>query len=231
MRFSIEAAVVIVDPALFGRGVPALESPGLYGLTVAAGHQCFGESGNVFGIVGHHDHGGVERLQHATEFRAHAYAQRRVQRAERLVQQEETRRRGQRSRQGRTLLLPSRKRGRTLSGQMSQTETLEKRVNPPNLSPLHSPPQRLQAESDVFPYRAVRKKRVVLEDISDAAAPRRPVDPRFSIEKHFVVETDNARIGSEQAGDSLQDQRLSRSGRPEQYHGTVHRREARAQRE
>ena len=77
----------------------------------------------------------------------------------------------------------------------------------------------------------MRKERIVLEDIPDAALTGRPVDPCGRIEEHFTIEANDTRIGCEQARDSLQGQGLSRPGRPEEHHGAVFRRETRTQRE
>ena len=70
----------------------------------------------------------------------------------------------------------------------------------------------------------MRKKRVALEHIAQAASLRRHVDSRRPIEEHAVAHHDAARVGLEQTGQALEGEGLARSRWSEEHRDTVTRR-------
>ena len=66
-------------------------------------------------------------------------------------------------------------------------------------------------ELQVLPQRHMRKERIILEDISTMASPRRHVKARRAIEQNLIVQQDAAFIGMHESGDGIERQRFARA--------------------
>src|ERR1700675_3598161 len=109
-----------------------------------------------------HDEGNVELALHLLELDHHRLAQIEVERAQRLVEQQNGRAADQRPCQRHTLLLAARKIARTARGKFGETYHAEHFPNAAvALDFVHA--LHLQAELDVLEYRAMRKEREALE--------------------------------------------------------------------
>src|SRR5215470_6863607 len=63
----------------------------------------------------------------------------------------------------------------------------------------------------------MRKQRITLEHIADAARLRRNVDARDAVEEDAAIHHDATRAGSDQSRETLQRERLARAGRAEEH--------------
>ena len=118
-------------------------------------------------------------------------AQRRVQAARRLVEQQQLRRADQRARNRAALLLAARDFVRPPPGHVRQVESLQHFVDAP--VPLQAR-QAVRREHQVCAQRHVREQRVVLEHVTAVAPPRRQVDAGGAVEQDLVVQQDAAGI-------------------------------------
>src|SRR3954469_24409583 len=124
----------------------------------------------------------------------------RVERRERLVEQQDARVACKRACKSDALLLTTRERPRS---------RVRERVEP-------EPPEELghvapRAKGDVLPDGEMREEGVLLEDVADAPLLRRQRDP--PVEPHVVSERDPSGRGPNEAGDRAQDRRLAGAGR------------------
>ena len=149
--------------------------------------------------------GSSELAEQRSELRPHRRLRVRVERGERLVEQQHRRVSRQRSGERDSLTLSTREVGWTSAGERGDPEALEQLP--------HAPPA---AEADVRLDGQVREERVLLEDEPDRAPLRRERDPSLGIEPGLRTELDPARGRPEQSRDRAQDARLPRSGRPDE---------------
>ena len=131
-----------------------------------------GEIERLLLVVGHEDGGDTEGALDGAHRAPQIDADAGVQRAERLVQQQDLGPVRQGARQGDALLLAAREFQREAPAQPGQTHHLEELVAPaPPRAPRH--PADLQRELDVLRHRHVAEQRVVLEHHADAPRLRR----------------------------------------------------------
>ena len=143
------------------------------------------------------------------------FAHPRIQRRERLIQQQDLRIGGQRARDGHALLLAAGKLGRVTIGQMGQVHALQQRDGAQPGVPLPS-----QGVGHVLQRVQMGKEGVTLEDIPDVAMPGRHVAGSSGpapAKERAAVQQDLARVGREQPGDDVQRRRLADAGRAEQH--------------
>ena len=131
----------------------------------------------------------------------------RIERRQRLVEQQHGGVARQRARQGDALALSARQVRRLLRREVRDTEPLEQLVDARNA-----------AERDVRAHRHVREERVLLEDEADGARLRRQVDARLRVEPRPLAEGDATAVGCAQAGHRSQHRRLAGPGRADERH-------------
>ena len=160
-------------------------------------------------VVRHVDEGDPDLLLDPLQLDLHLLAELQVERAERLVEQQDTRIQDERAGQRDPLLLPARElRGpvQVAPGQLHELERLAGRRVALGLRLLPL----LQAVRDVVEDRHVREQRVLLEDGVHVAPVGRDADRVLSADQHL------ADVGLLGAGDQLQRRRLAAAGRAEQ---------------
>jgi hypothetical protein len=128
----------------------------------------------------------------------------RVERGERLVEEEDAGVTGERTSERDALALAARDRARARARKARDPEALEELVDA--VAP---------AEGDVRPHGQVREERVFLEDEADAAPFRGKVDASLGVEPGLVSERDPPALGSQQACDRPQHARLARARGPD----------------
>ena len=131
----------------------------------------------------------------------------RVERRQRLVQEEQRRIARESARQGDPLPLAARELRDPRTSQLRDPEALEQRLHI-GVAPC--------AEAHVVPHVEVREERVLLEEVADTPSLGRHVDATRRVEEHRVVQRDDAFVGAQQAGDDPQYRRLPRSRRPDE---------------
>ena len=129
----------------------------------------------------------------------------RVERRERLVEEEDGGVARQRAGERDTLPLAPREIARPRTGEVRDPEAFEQLVDA-------LPP----AEGDVAADIEVRKERVLLEDEPDRTALRRQIDTRGGVEPGVRAERDSATVRPEQPGDRVQHARLPGSRRSDE---------------
>ena len=184
------------------RGRSELEDPALREHADAVG-----EDGGVLVVVGDEERGQVEVAQQLGELESHGRARDRVERGERLVQQQHGRVARERARQADALPLAARELTRPCLRQVPDTEALEQLVH------ARAP----ASERDVAPHGQVREERVVLEDVAHAALLRRDgPSPVAESNQTSSPTATRPRVGPDEAADAAQDGRLARAGRPDE---------------
>ncbi len=143
--------------------------------------------------------GGPQRRAHLL---ADLAAQARVERGERLVEQHERGRGGQRAGQRDALLLPARQLPGPAVGQVGQPDQLQHLPDAPAAAP-----RPVQPEPDVAGHREVGEQRAVLRHQADAPPLGRLVDPVAGHEP--VADADAARRQRVEARDAAQQRRLA----------------------
>ena len=172
-------------------------------------HDRLGQLQRLLLVVGHqqarHAQLAVQVVQPPPELLADA----RVQRAERLVQQQDLRAGRQRAGKRDPLALPTRKLVGVAVGERGQLDQLQQLVHPRALVGLrrvaHPEPER-----DVLPDGHVPEQRVVLEH-----EPEPPLLRRL-VRVLLAVDPDAAAVGLFEPGDHPQHRALARAARPEQ---------------
>ena len=129
----------------------------------------------------------------------------RVERRERLVEEEDRGVARERAGERDALPLAARQVAGPGTGEMRDPEALEQLVDPLSA-----------AEGDVAADVEVREERVLLEDEPDRAALGRQVDPRLRVEPRRCSERDAAALGPNQSRDRAQHARLPRSRRSDE---------------
>ncbi len=157
--------------------------------------------------MGDHQRRQRELGQHVLQLAAHRGASVRVERRQRLVEQQHVGIAGQRARQRDPLALAARQPPGALAGQVGDAQALEELVD-----------ALLAAEGHVGADRHVREQRVLLEHEPDGAPLGREVDLRLRVEPDPLAERDAPAIGPAQPGDRAQDGGLPRPRWPDQRH-------------
>ena len=134
----------------------------------------------------------------------------RVERRERLVEQQDLRVARQGARDGHALALAARQPARALVGQVRDPHAFQQLA--------HAGVARA-AEGDVGAHRHVREERVLLEDEADRAALGRQVDLGRGVEPGPVAEGDAPAVGAPQPGDGAQHRRLAGARGPDERDG------------
>ena len=140
----------------------------------------------------------------------HALAELLVERAERLVHQQQARPRHERARHRHALLLPPGELARVAAPEAGQLDEGEGRLHPSRQLGLRQPRAHPQGERDVLEDAHVREQRVVLEDHPEVA----PVSRRAR--DGAAVEEDLAGVRLQEPGDEVQRRRLAGAARAEQ---------------
>ena len=141
-------------------------------------------------IVGNKDRGdvdlGVEVAQPPAQFLAHFG----IERAERLVEQENTRLNRERTRKRDTLPLPAREVGRVSPGEPAQLHKIQQLFDAPAdlrfIQPM-SAGSRAQAEGDVLEYSHMPEQRIMLEDKADMALADGTGECILPVKSHLAV--------------------------------------------
>ena len=165
-------------------------------------------------VVGDQQRGHALPGQHLGHRRPGAGPQPGVQRAERLVQQDQPRTRRQRPGQRHPLLLASGELVRPAAGVVRVEADELEQLGDPRFRPRAGPALAArQAEGDVLRHRQVREERPVLGDVAEPAPVWRHPD---AVAADLPV-TDEHRAGRGrfEAGDHPQQRRLAASGRPD----------------
>jgi hypothetical protein len=152
--------------------------------------------------------------QDGAKFRAQRSPCRCVERAERLVEQQQRRRGRERAGERHALGLAARQVSRQARLEPCGPNQPDDRVG---LLPLHDGGGAPQAVLDVRAYREMRKKGGVLANVSDPAPLGRSPLPRLRIEPGHIVYLYAAAVGPQQACNRTQHGRLAGTGRPEQH--------------
>ena len=172
-------------------------------------------------IVGDEDGRHVPVRENGRQLLAQGLAQPHVERGERLVEEQEGRIGREGTAEGDPLALASRDLVRPPMLEAAQAHALD-HFGHPAMHVRARPPA--QPEADIGRHGEMRKKRVALEHIAQAASLRRHVDSRRPIEEHAVAHHDAARVGLEQTGQALEGEGLARSRWSEEHRDTVTRR-------
>ena len=154
--------------------------------------------------------GSVELGEQVLQLAAHDAARVRVQRRQRLVEQQHRRVARQRARERDALALAARQVRRLLAREVGDVEALEQLVD-----------ARRAAERDVRAHGHVRKERVLLEDEPDRARLGRQVDAGLRVEPRPLAERDPAAVGVRKSGHRAQHRRLAGPRRADERHGVA----------
>ena len=175
-----------------------------------------GERDGVDRVVGHDDAGYVERCEVTAQIAAHLDAGRRVERGERLVEQEQARLERER---------PTERDALSLAAGELRWSQLRELGDPEAFQPLHrrvvrvASPRRAaaQAEGDVVDHAHVVEQESVLEHDTDRSLPRRNETPGRRIVEDLTVELDATAVDRVQAGDGPHQRRLSGAVRSDEH--------------
>ena len=159
--------------------------------------------------MGHVQPGDAHLLEQAAEVEGEAVVQLAVERAERLVQQEQAGRRGERPGQRHPLRLAAGQRCHAAALEAREPDQVEQLGHPPPDLGLGSPGHG-QPEADVAGDVAVGEQLVVLEDQPEAPAVGGDGPQVLAVPRHAAA------VGDEEAGDHPQQRALARPARAEQ---------------
>ena len=165
-------------------------------------------------VVGDHHRRGAHRAQDLAQLVAQRAAQRRVERGQRLVQQQQRRLDGQRAPQRHPLALATRELTWIALLEATQAELLDHPRHSARALGAGAIPQ---AEAEIVRHGEVREERVALEHVADAPGLRGKIDPGRAVEEDAPVDDDAPRRRGDQPGQTRQRQRLARSRRPEEH--------------
>ncbi len=163
------------------------------------------ERGRVGEVVRDHERRQREPAQRGAELRAHVHPRLRVERRERLVEEQDGRVSRERARESNTLALAAGELTRPRRGEVGDPERLEQLGSRP-----------ASAERDVPLDRQVRKERVVLEHEPDGALLGRKRSAGRRVEPDLLSDANEAVLRLEQARDGTQDGRLAGARRPDE---------------
>ena len=161
-------------------------------------------------VVRDEQRGDAGRAQHAGQLAAGRRARARVERRQRLVEQQRPRAARQRPGQRHALALAARQRARARLGQRADPEALQQLLRALAAGAPRQPRQRV---GDVLPRAQVPEQRVLLEDVAATAPLGRHVDPARGVQPDLLAARDDARLRPQQAGRHAQDRGLARSRR------------------
>src|SRR5579871_2749661 len=195
-----------------------------------------GQHARLCRVVRHEQDWNVNALVEGAHLLAQCLAHGGVERAERLVEQQQAGIGCQRSRQGDPLLLTARKLHGSLSFQPAELHQVDQLAHALSfmLSAFGTPcalATRFQAEGDVLLDRQVREKRIVLRDVANVALLRREIDARCAVLPDHLVQRDMSGIQREETGDGLQRQALAGAGWSEEHGQSMRHAEIDIQRE
>ena len=179
---------------------PELEDP-----AVDDDADAVGQRGRVLEVVRDEQRRQPQLGQQLGELAADDVARVRVERRERLVEQEHRRVARERPRERDPLPLAAGEVARPRLREVRDPEALEQLVD-----------ALPAAEGDVAAHVEVRKERVLLEDEPDRAALRRQVDAGVRVEPRLGAQRDPPPLRPQQPGDRAQHARLPRSRRPDE---------------
>ena len=162
-------------------------------------------------VVGHEEECLVRAALNGLELLLNLATQLRVERSERLVEQQEGGVRRQRAGKGHPLALSAGKLPRIPVTEFGQLEKRRQLVQPSlDVAPAHA--LQLEPERHVLPHVHVRKQRVVLKHHVHVAPVRRPVRDIAALEDH------PSGVGRLEPSQDAQGRGLSAAGRPQQRH-------------
>ena len=164
-----------------------------------------GESGRVLEVVGDEQRGERELAQQLLQLGADGRARVRVERGERLVEEEDPRLPCERAGERDPLALAAGELVRAGAGEVVDAEALEQ-----------LPHARPAAEADVALDGQVREERVVLEDVPDCARLRGPVHRARRVEPRLARQRDPPRLRPHEPGHGAEDGRLAGARRPDE---------------
>jgi hypothetical protein len=133
----------------------------------------------------------------------------RVERRQRLVQQQQLRLADQRASQGHALPLATRQVAWQAARQRCNLELLQEL--PHLFWRIALPAAPLQPEGDILLHRQMGKQRVILKQIADVAHLGRQIDAGGGVVEHPLAHLAAAGVGPQQAGDALQRHALARA--------------------
>ena len=167
-----------------------------------------GERQRLFLVVRDEHHGRAERGEQLLDLSAQAVAQARVQRRERLVEQDQPRLRRERAGDGHTLLLAAGELVGTALAEAAEADQVEQLVDRrAAAAPAREP------EADVLGDGQVGEEQAVLRHVADA--PRWAGTLVLRVVERLAVERDAPASGAVEAGEQAQQRRLAGSRRPE----------------
>ena len=151
-----------------------------------------GQRGRVAEVVGDDERGQRQSAEDVLKLAAHDRARVRVERRQRLVEQQDLRIARQGARDGHALALAARQRPGALAREMADAQALQERADVRVAR---------AAEGDVGAHRHVREQGVLLEDEAHRAALGRQVDLRGGVEPRTLAQRDAPAVGAAQARD------------------------------
>ena len=161
-----------------------------------------------------HDHLTPEAREHIPHFDHELISEVRVERGERLVEQQELRGAYHDARECRALRLTA---GELGGAVIFKPAELEQVYHLPELFFLHGLAfLAAHTAEDVLAHRHVRKERIILKKIADAAFLRREIDALPAVVEHNAVQLDVPLVGLFDAGHALERHALPAAGGSEQ---------------
>ena len=142
-----------------------------------------------------------------------------IEGAERFIEKEDIRFIDEAARQGRPLLLPSRKLSRLTVRKAGQVHPSDHIIDPPLSLPFIL--EIADTTIDIFLYRHMGKQGVILEQIAYMTVLNAHIRARTGIEQDAAVEHDPPGIGSFDTGNALQGLALAASGSAEDAEDTA----------
>ncbi len=174
---------------------------------VADHADAIGERARVEEVVGDDQRGELQRRQDLRELFAHGGARVRVERGQRLVEQQHLRVAAERTGHRDALALAAGEPVRLLAREVPDVQALEQLAHARGVR---------APERDVGRNRHVREERVLLEDQPDGAAVGRPVELARRVQPDVVAERDPSVRRPLQPRDVAQDRGLARPARPDE---------------
>jgi len=152
-----------------------------------------------------------ELVEQAAQILEQAVAQPAVERAERLVEEQDLRLGGEGARERDPLALPARQRPDGAVPEAGEPDELEQ-ISSTSRDRVGRVPAHAQPERDIAKDVPVREERMILEHEPDPASIRGHVREVATVEHH------SSRVGSLETGDHAQKGRLAGAARPEKRH-------------
>ena len=121
---------------------------------------------------------------------------------------------GQRASDGHALLLAAAESPGIAPGEFRQAERIEQS---PAAAAAFQGSAASERKEQVFLNGHMRKHGVALEDVTDTPFPRRQMHAPLRVEQDFPVQQNASAVGTDESGDGMQRQRLSRAAGAEQH--------------